>query len=155
MLASSSPWGAVDHWFRTLWSRGLDAPDAMYESFHWPSTVSPLVDQTLVDHWRDTWPEAEFRREVLAEWTDDVGAYFTEQELTDGVGDWEMVPPAGGGQLGIVVGGVGGAIRLMRTRWRWLRFLSLTTGAVCGFGCRGCRRSSVSRTRLDSMILLG
>jgi hypothetical protein len=86
VLASSSPWGAVDHWFRTLWRRGMDSPDAMYEAFHWPSTVSPSVDQALVDHWRESWPELEFRREVLAEWTDDAGAYFTEQELTDAVG---------------------------------------------------------------------
>jgi hypothetical protein len=106
VLASSSPWGQVDHWFRTLWRRGMDAPDGMYEAFHWPSTVSPLVDQTLVEHWRETWPEAEFRREVMAEWTDDAGAYFTEQELTDAVGYWEMVPPADGAQLGLVVGGV-------------------------------------------------
>jgi hypothetical protein len=106
VLASSSPWGAVDHWFRTLWRRGTDSPDAMYESFHWPSTVSPLVDQALVEHWRETWPETEFRREVLAEWTDDAGAYFTEQELSDAVGGWEMVPPADGAQLGVVVGGV-------------------------------------------------
>jgi hypothetical protein len=106
VLASSSPWGAVDHWFRTLWRRGMDQPDAMYESFCWPSTVSPLVDQALVEHWRETWPEPEFRREVLAEWTDDAGAYFTEAELSDAVGDWEMVPPADGAGLGFVVGGV-------------------------------------------------
>jgi hypothetical protein len=106
VLASSSPWGAVDHWFRTLWRRGTDAPDEMYESFCWPSTVSPLVDQALVEHWRETWPEPEFRREVLAEWTDDAGAYFTEAELSDAVGDWEMVAPADGARLGIVVGGI-------------------------------------------------
>jgi hypothetical protein len=106
VLASSSPWGAVDHWFSTLWRRGTDQPDAMYESFCWPSTVSPLVDQTLVEHWRETWPETEFRREVLAEWTDDAGAYFTETELSDAVGDWEMVPPGDGAELGVVVGGV-------------------------------------------------
>jgi RNase P/RNase MRP subunit p29 len=106
VLASSSPWGAVDHWFQTLWRRGVDSPDAMYESFHWPSTVSPLVDQALVDHWRESWPELEFRREVLAEWTDDAGAYFTEAELSAAVGEWEMVPPAAGAQLGLVVGGI-------------------------------------------------
>jgi hypothetical protein len=106
VLASSSPWGAVDHGFRTLWRRGMDSPDAMYETCHWPSTVSPLVDQALVDHWRESWPELEFRREVLAEWTDDAGAYFTEQELTDAVGNWEIVPPADGAELGVVVGGV-------------------------------------------------
>jgi hypothetical protein len=78
----------------------------MYESFCWPSTVSPLVDQALVDHWRESWPELEFRREVLAEWTDDAGAYFTETELSDAVGNWEMVPPTDGAELGVVVGGV-------------------------------------------------
>jgi hypothetical protein len=106
VLASSSPWGQVDHWFRTLWRRGMDSPDAMHEGFHWPSTVSPLVDQTLVDHWRETWPDMEFRREVLAEWTDDAGSYFTEAELTNAIGDWEMVPPAEGAQLGFVAGGI-------------------------------------------------
>jgi hypothetical protein len=106
VLASSSPWGAVDHWFRMLWRRGMDQPDEMYEAFHWPSTVSPLVDQALVGHWRESWPESEFRREVLAEWTDDAGAYFTEAELSGAVGGWGMVPPADGRQLGLVVGGV-------------------------------------------------
>jgi hypothetical protein len=106
VLASSSPWGGFDHWFRTLWRRGMDSPDAMYEAFHWPSTVSPLVDHALVDYWRESWPEPEFRREVLAEWTDDAGAYFTEAELSGAVGDWEMVPPADGAELGAVVGGV-------------------------------------------------
>jgi hypothetical protein len=84
----------------------MDQPNAMYESFCWPSTASPLVDQALVDHWRETWPETEFRREVLAEWTDDAGAYFTEIELSDAVGDWEMVPPVDGVRLGLVAGGV-------------------------------------------------
>jgi hypothetical protein len=84
----------------------MDSPDAMYEAFHWPSTVSPLVDHALVDYWRESWPEPEFRREVLAEWTDDAGAYFTEAELSGAVGDWEMVPPADGAELGAVVGGV-------------------------------------------------
>jgi hypothetical protein len=43
---------------------------------------------------------------VLAEWGDDVGSYFTEAELANAVGDWEMVPPVNGAQLGLVVGGV-------------------------------------------------
>ena len=127
----------------------------MYESFHWPSTVSPLVDQTLVDHWRDTWPEAEFRREVLAEWTDDVGAYFTEQELTDG--SWGLGDGAACWRW---------AARDRRWRCDWGYSTDANTLAVvalpepddrglCGFGCRGCRRSSVSRTRIGLMILLG
>jgi hypothetical protein len=106
VICVSTPWGGPDHWFRRNYQRGVDAPDGMVQSFHWPSDVSPLVDAALVEHWRETWPAFQFQTEVLAEWGDDVGSYFTGSELASAVGDWEMVPPVDGAQLGLVVGGV-------------------------------------------------
>lgn len=96
VILSSSPWGAKDHFFRTTWQRGMSGLDHDTESWHWPSTVSPMADQKLIERWRETWPAHKFAREILAEWTDDSGAYFTAAELdgatapyayTDGTSD--------------------------------------------------------------------
>lgn len=107
VVLTSSPWGSADHFFRVLWRRGVDAPDAMYAGWHWPSSVSPLVDGGLLSEIEGREEAAYFRREYMAEWMDDSGSYFTEAELSGAVGDFELVdplePPPG---LGFVVGGV-------------------------------------------------
>ena len=64
-----------------------------YASFHWPSTVSPLVDAVLLEQWRATDPDRVYRAEVLAEWVDDAGAYFAADELDAAVRDYEFVAP--------------------------------------------------------------
>lgn len=89
----SSPWGASDHFFRRLWNRGKDTPDAFVESWHWPSTVSPLVDKGLLEQIRENENDEYFRREYLAEWTDEAGAYLTEAEIESCVADYQLTSP--------------------------------------------------------------
>lgn len=93
VILVSTPWGGVDHFFRAMWQRGMDAPDEQVESWHWPSTVSPLVDSVLLEQIRLRESAEYFRREFLAEWTDEAGAYFSEAEIMNAVADYEMCPP--------------------------------------------------------------
>jgi hypothetical protein len=93
VVMASTPWGAADRFFAVHYRAGTSG-DEFTESFHWPSTVSPLVDQELLGMWQRTATDREYRREVLAEWVDDAGAYFTSAELTNALVDDELVPPA-------------------------------------------------------------
>ncbi|BAS16551.1 large terminase protein [Arthrobacter sp. Hiyo8] len=94
VILVSTPWGDSTHFFRALWQRGMDAPDEQVESWHWPSSVSPLVDEVLLEQIRQRESSDYFRREFLAEWTDAAGAYFTEAEIMDAVADYATCPPA-------------------------------------------------------------
>jgi len=93
VVLTSSPWGGPDAFFRALWNRGMDRPDAEVESWHWPSSASPLVDEKLLESIRSRNSEEYFRREFLAEWTDDSGSYFKESELMGAVADYRMCQP--------------------------------------------------------------
>ena len=93
VILASSPWGAPEHFFRTLWQRGMDSPDEHVASWHWPSTVSPLVDAALLEQIRQRESEDYFRREFLAEWPDAAGAYFGEDELMAAVADYAITRP--------------------------------------------------------------
>jgi hypothetical protein len=108
VLLCSTPWGGPEHFFRQLWRRGMDAPDDHVASWHWPSTASPLVDAELLAEIQGRESPHYFAMEYLAEWVDDVGAYFSEAELAGAVADYELVPPAEAGvKVGQwVVGGV-------------------------------------------------
>ncbi|HET9779540.1 MAG TPA: hypothetical protein VFP81_09685 [Propionibacteriaceae bacterium] len=77
VVLSSSPWNTPDHFFRVLWGRGMAAPSEQVESWHWPSSISPLVDSALLEEIRDRETAAYFEREFLAQWTDSSGAYFS------------------------------------------------------------------------------
>lgn len=108
VVLSSSPWGSADHFFRSLWNRGMVNPDEQVQSWHWPSSTSPMVDQQLLDEIQAREPADYFAREFLAEWTDAAGAYFTQAELDDAVAGYTF----GDGDLsnaqrhGIVAGGI-------------------------------------------------
>ncbi|MGQ0479704.1 MAG: terminase large subunit domain-containing protein [Pseudonocardia sp.] len=93
VILSSSPWGGADHFFRVLWSRGMDRPDEQVASWHWPSSTSPLVDQALLEQIRKRESADYFEREFLAKWTDESGAFFTEAEIMRGVADYELLAP--------------------------------------------------------------
>ncbi|MFF0243964.1 terminase large subunit domain-containing protein [Streptosporangium sandarakinum] len=93
ILLCSTPWGARDHFFRVLWQRGMDRPDEMTAAWHWPSSTSPLVDQALLEEIRARETDTYFRREFLAEWTDESGAYFTDREIDDAVADYRLLSP--------------------------------------------------------------
>jgi hypothetical protein len=70
VLLCSTPWGDVDHFFRQMWTRGMDAADKHIRSWHWPSAVSPLVDTALLDEIREARSREYFEREYLAVWGD-------------------------------------------------------------------------------------
>jgi hypothetical protein len=92
VLLASTPWGALDHFFRVLWNQGKDRPDEHVRSWHWPSEVSPLVDRDLLEQirLRNLGRPDYFEREYLALWTSDSGSYFTEAELMANVADYEL-----------------------------------------------------------------
>ncbi|MGH3679893.1 MAG: terminase large subunit domain-containing protein [Natronosporangium sp.] len=105
VVLSSTPFGRRSGWFATLWRLGLSG-EAGYESWHWPSTVSPLVDRELIEQWRRTDNPRTFRREVEAEWLDDAGAYFTAAELELLADDYDLIEPTVWSRRAGVVAGV-------------------------------------------------
>ncbi|WP_287015468.1 terminase family protein [Gordonia sp. (in: high G+C Gram-positive bacteria)] len=66
IILSSSPWGGIDHFFRQLWNRGMTAPDERYASFHWPTSLNPMVSADDLDAIQDREPSHYFNREYLA-----------------------------------------------------------------------------------------
>ena len=94
VIMASTPFGRRDRFFAVNYHAGLGRrPPSGYRSWHWPSTVSPLVDKGLIDMWRSTTTDREYRSEILAEWVDEAGAYFTSAELEAGTRDYELVDP--------------------------------------------------------------
>jgi hypothetical protein len=82
VVACSTPYGRQDHWFAVTYRAGLPITRVEdHESFHWPSTASPLVDRELLDLWRKTSTDREYRAEVEADWVEDAGSYFSAAEL--------------------------------------------------------------------------
>lgn len=110
ILMASTPYGRQDRFFAVTWRAGekrlLHRPAEGHESWRWPSTMSPLVDQTLLDMWRSSAvSDREWRQEVLAEWVDEAGSYFPTAELEAVTADYRLIDPAtADGDL--VVGGV-------------------------------------------------
>ncbi len=94
VIIASSPWMGPGHFFHDLWRQGMDRPDAEVESWHWPSTVNPLVDQVWLEGVRSRSSSEYFGREYLAEWTSSSGAYFTDEEIMRCVTDYELLDAA-------------------------------------------------------------
>lgn len=92
VILTSTPFG-VDHFFRRLWRRGMDGPGAMYESWHWPSSISPLMDQELLEDIRQRENPITFEREYEAKWADASGALLTPDELQQSVVDYDLIEP--------------------------------------------------------------
>ena len=93
VVLCSTPWGAGDHFFRRLFQRGMDHPDEQVAAWHWPSSISPLVDQGLLAGIESRETPDYFAREYLAEWTDEAGQYFTEAEIMGAVADYDLLDP--------------------------------------------------------------
>jgi hypothetical protein len=114
----STPRGRRDRFFATHYHLARPGEGAVehaagvsVESFHWPSTVSPLVDEELVEFWRQTDDPRVFRREVLAEWVDEAGQFFTAEELDSNVAPFVQIDPEAA-RGAYVVGGVDWASRV-------------------------------------------
>lgn len=93
VIMTSSPWGSMEHFFRRSWNRGIDKPDDWYEAWQWSSYDSPLADKGLLDEMRNNRTDEWFRREILGEFTDENGAFFTEAELMTCVADYQICAP--------------------------------------------------------------
>jgi hypothetical protein len=104
VVLASTPFGRSDSFFSVLYRAGERGEEDV-ESFHWPSTASPMVDPALLDLWQRTSTDREYRREVLAEWVDDEGAFFTTAELDGNVDDYELLRPEEADGL-VGVGGI-------------------------------------------------
>lgn len=102
VVMASTPFGRSDGFFAVAWRAGQHDEEG-FESFHWPSTVSPLVDEELLEQWRRTTSDREFRREVEAEWPESAGAYFSDEELAEATGVYGLVAPEDAD--GLAVGG--------------------------------------------------
>lgn len=105
VLLCSTPWGDASHFFRALWTRGMETPDEGLRAWHWPSTVSPMVDPVLLEEIRERESAEYFEREYLAQWTDGAGAYFASDDIAAAVDDQPMLEPAAAGGV-LAVGGV-------------------------------------------------
>ncbi|MDQ4213773.1 terminase large subunit domain-containing protein [Microbacterium sp. ASV81] len=92
IVLTSTPFG-TDHFFRRLWQLGMSAPGETYESWHWPSSVSPLISEQSLSDIRDHENPITFAREYLAEWADASGALLSPEEIQQSVLDYELVPP--------------------------------------------------------------
>ena len=90
IIMSGTPYGSQEKFFAQTYRLGVNRAEG-YESFHWPSQVSPLVDDKLLQDWRRTDPEWVYRQEVLAEWVDDQQAYFSADELEACTADYDLV----------------------------------------------------------------
>lgn len=105
VVLASSPWGGPDHPFRRGWSAAMAGAEGS-AAWHWPSTVSPLVDRAELARLESAESPDVFRREYLAEFTDVAGAYFTEAELMAAVADYALAEPGRVRGRPPVVGGV-------------------------------------------------
>lgn len=63
-----------------------------------------MVDTALLETWRASSSAREWRQEVLAEWVEDAGAYFTTAELEGAVVDYELIRPETAAGRGGVAG---------------------------------------------------
>jgi len=93
IVATSSPWGSMEHWFRRGWNLGKDSKDGWYESWQWRSSDSPLADQRLLEKIRQANGDDYYDREYNGEFQDDSGSYFTEKELEGAVAEYSMTAP--------------------------------------------------------------
>jgi hypothetical protein len=105
VILASTPFGRKDSWFSVEHRAGERGVDGR-ESFHWPSTVSPLVDETLLAMWKETSTTREYEAEVEAKWVDDEGAYFSAGELEAAVRDYALIRPAQADGTAVEAGGV-------------------------------------------------
>jgi hypothetical protein len=92
IILASTPF-STDHFFYRLWRRGMDAPDARYASFHWPSSISPLISAEDLEDLRKRTNPLIFNREYLAEFTDSQGALLTPEEISKAIVDYDFIEP--------------------------------------------------------------
>jgi len=86
LLAISTPKGRSG-WFYRYALRGMsdDPKDAAYRTWQMPTWINPTLPDIdeQIDEMRNEMPEAVFRQEIGAEFTDNVGAVFRDVQLAE------------------------------------------------------------------------
>lgn len=93
IILASTPF-STDHFFYRLWKRGMTAPDGRYASFHWPSSVSPLISDADLEDLRQRTNPLIFNRGYLAEFTDSQSALLSPEEIERSIVDYELIDPS-------------------------------------------------------------
>lgn len=89
---ASTPWGPRDHFFRRMWEEGM-AGSEDWASFHWPYTVSPLINRALMEREKERVDPITYQAEVLGEWPDLSESFLSADEVMGAVADFDMIPP--------------------------------------------------------------
>jgi hypothetical protein len=104
IVLASTPYGRRDRFFAVAFFAGLAGTPGI-EAFQWPSTASPLVSAEVLEEWRPTMTDRAYRSEILAEWVDDAGAYFSTAELEAMRSEsLELLRPSDAGGLAVAAG---------------------------------------------------
>ena len=91
---ASTPWGGPDHFFRHRWTLGQDPSDPDHWSAQWTYEVSPKINKALLEREKERSDPVVYRAEVLGEWVDEVGSYFTSEEILNATADYDLLPPS-------------------------------------------------------------
>jgi len=113
VLMASTPWRGPGHFFHDLWRAGMDGRGGV-QSWHLPSTASPLVDAAELALIRDRRAPDVYAREYEAQWTAASGSFFEVEEIDQAVVAGELLDaedPDAVAALGVVVGGVDWGMR--------------------------------------------
>lgn len=113
VLMASTPWRGPGHFFHDMWRAGMNGSVGV-ESWHLPSTASPLVDASELALIRERRAPDVFAREYEAQWTAAAGSFFDPEEI-DGAVLEDLLVDAGDASatagVGVVVGGVDWGMR--------------------------------------------
>lgn len=77
----STPGNSPLHFFNRLWRRGMEDPSERVQSWHWTTSMSPRIDSLELSQLQAENDEWYFRREFLAEDSDDLEAVFPDSVL--------------------------------------------------------------------------
>lgn len=83
-VLASSPFGRRSAFYR-LFAKGQDGGDdhgVTFASFQCPTSDNPYNDQAFLDSMREEFGDAMYAQEILAEFSDDFGAVFREDDIT-------------------------------------------------------------------------
>ena len=92
VILASTPWPVSDSWFREFHERGVNG-DPVVASWHLPSSVNPNIGAEELADMQAAMNAEEYAREILAAWTSEQGAYFSAEEISAAVADYELMSP--------------------------------------------------------------
>lgn len=75
-----SPWGGIEHPFRSAFERGITG-DPDYASFRFQTTDNPLLPSGFIERERERLSPSEAAAELSGEWSSAIGALFPRELL--------------------------------------------------------------------------